>query len=100
MLIFFRRCKARKFDFVDGGKAFEDFTCQRLRPLSVPVGLPPVRIILTDNMEDVSPLEADPELVTGNVEVVIRRVGEVSPIVKLKCDNIIIKKTHAANTLS
>ena len=51
-------------------------------------------------MKDVSPLEADPEFVTGNVEVVIRRVGEVCPIVKLKCDNIIIKKKHVANTLS
>ena len=51
-------------------------------------------------MEDVSPLEADPEFMTGNVEIVIRRVGEVGPIVKLKCDNIIIKKKHAANTLS
>ena len=60
-----------------------------------------MRVVLADHMKDVSPLEADPEFVTRNVEVVIRRVGEVGPIVKLKCDNIIIiKKKHAANTLS
>ena len=61
-----------------------------------------MRVVLTYNVEDVSPLETDAEFVTRNVEVVIRRVGEVGPIVKLKCDNIIIiiKKKHAANTLS
>ena len=48
-------------------------------------------VVLADHVEDVAPLEADPELVTRNVEVVIRTVGEVSSVVELKHEDIIIQ---------
>ena len=57
---------------------------QGLGPLPVPVGLPPVRVVLADHVQDVSALEGDAELVTGDVEIVVRSVGEVSPVVELK----------------
>ena len=47
---------------------------QSLSPLAVPVGLPPVRVVLADDVEDVATLEGDAELVTGNVEIVVRGV--------------------------
>ena len=57
---------------------------QGLCPLSVPVGLPPVRVVLADDVEDVSPLEGDAKLVARDVEIVVRGVGEMCPVVKLK----------------
>ena len=47
---------------------------QSLSPLAVPVSLPPVRVVLADDVEDVATLEGDAELVTGNVEIVVRGV--------------------------
>ena len=60
------------------------FTGERLRPLAVPVGLPPVWVLLADHVQDVAPLEGDAQLVAGDVEVVVRGVGEVGSVVKLK----------------
>ena len=59
-------------------------TSQRLCPLPVPVGLPPVGVVLADHVEDVAPLEGDPELVAGNVEIVVRGVGEMGSVVELE----------------
>ncbi len=47
----------------------------------IPVGLPPVRVVLVDDMEDVPALEGDAQLMAGDVEVVIRHVGEVCAVV-------------------
>ena len=63
-------------------------TRQRLRPLAVPVGLPPVGILPVDDVQDVAALERDPELVARDVEVVVRVVGEVSTIVILKIEKL------------
>ena len=43
-----------------------------------------MRVVLADHVEDVAPLEGDAQLVAGNVEVVVRGVGEVGSVVKLK----------------
>ena len=43
-----------------------------------------MRVVLADHVQDVSALEGDAELVTGDVEIVVRSVGEVSPVVELK----------------
>ena len=47
---------------------------QSLSPLAVPVCLPPVRVVLADDVEDVATLEGDAELVAGDVEIVVRGV--------------------------
>ena len=57
---------------------------QSLSPLAVPVGLPPVWVLLADHVQDVAPLEGDAQLVAGDVEVVVRGVGEVCSVVELK----------------
>ena len=57
---------------------------QGLRPLPVPVGLPPVEVLPVDDVEDVAALEADAELVAGDVEVVVGIVVEVRPVMELK----------------
>ena len=57
---------------------------QGLGPLPVPVGLPPVRVVLADHVENVPALEGDAELVTRDVEIIVRSVGEVCPVVELK----------------
>ena len=59
-------------------------TCKRLGPLPVPVGLPPVGVLLADDVQYVPPLEADAQLVARDVQVVVRRVGEVGPVVVLE----------------
>ena len=59
-------------------------TCQCLRPLSVPVCLPPVRVLPVDDVEDVAPLEGDAQLVARDVQVVIRVVRKVGTEVKLE----------------
>ena len=41
-------------------------------------------VVLADNVEDVAPLEGDPELVAGNVEIVVRGVGEMGSVVELE----------------
>ena len=38
-------------------------------------------IVLVDDVENVAPLEGDAQLVAGDVEVVIRHVGEVGSVV-------------------
>ncbi len=55
--------------------------CYSVYSVDVPVGLPPVRVVLVDDMEDVPALEGDAQLVAGDVEVVIRHVGEVCAVV-------------------
>ena len=60
------------------------FTRKSLGPFSVSVGLPPVRVFSVDDVEDVATLERDPQLVARNVEVVVRVVGKVSPVVILQ----------------
>lgn len=57
--------------------------CQSLRPLAVPVGLPPMRVLPVDDVEDVAALKRDAQLVARDVEIVIRVVIEVGAIVKL-----------------
>ena len=47
----------------------------------IPVCLPPVGIVLVDNVKDVPALEGDAELVTRDVQVVFGAVGEVGPVV-------------------
>ena len=60
---------------------------QGLRPLAVPVGLPPVEVFPVDDVEDVAALEADPELVARDVEVVVGIVVEVRSVVELNEKN-------------
>jgi len=48
---------------------------------AVPISLPPVRVVFVDDVEYVAPLEGDAQLVAGDVEVVIRHVGEVCAVV-------------------
>ena len=43
-----------------------------------------MRVVLADHVEDVAPLEGDAQLVAGDVEVVVRGVGEVCSVVELK----------------
>ena len=43
-----------------------------------------MRVVLADDVEDVSPLEGDAKLVARDVEIVVRGVGEMCPVVKLK----------------
>ena len=60
------------------------FTGEGLRPLAVPVGLPPVLVLPVDDVQDVAPLERDAELVARNVEVVVGIVVEVRAEVQLE----------------
>lgn len=46
-------------------------TSQSLGPFPVTVGLPPMRVISIDDVENVAPLKRDSELVARNVEVVV-----------------------------
>jgi len=55
-----------------------------LCPLSVSVSLPPVLVFAVDDVKNVSSLEADAQLVTRNVQVVVRVVVEVRPIMHLQ----------------
>ena len=57
-----------------------------MRPLSVPVRLPPVRVFPVDNVEDVAPGEGDAQLVAGDVQVVVRVVAEVGAEVELETE--------------
>ena len=41
-------------------------------------------VLLADHVQDVAPLEGDAQLVAGDVEVIVRSVGEVGPVVELK----------------
>ena len=41
-------------------------------------------VLLADHVQDVAPLEGDAQLVAGDVEVVVRGVGEVCSVVELK----------------
>ena len=67
-------------------------TCERLGPLAVSVGLPPVLVLAVDDVQDVSALERDSQLVARDVEVVVGVVVEVRAEVELwekerkKCD--------------
>ena len=61
-----------------------DETCQGLGPLTITISLPPVRVIFADNMEDIPPLEGDAKLVTRNIEIIVRSVGEVGSEVILE----------------
>ena len=49
--------------------------------IQIPVSLPPVRVVLVDDVEDIAALKGDAELVAGDVEVVFRRVGKVGAVV-------------------
>ena len=60
------------------------FTCQRLCPLSISVGLPPVRVLAVDDVQDVPALEGDSQLVARDVEIVVRVVVEVGAVVELE----------------
>ena len=62
---------------------------QGLGPLAISVGLPPVGVVLADDVEDVATLEGDAELVAGDVEIVVRGVGEVCSVVELKYTTMI-----------
>ena len=62
-------------------------------PLPVSVGLPPVRIFLADDMEYVTTLEGDTKLMTRYIQVIIRGVGEVSPVVEHRVGTVIILRT-------
>ena len=59
-------------------------TSQSLSPLPVPVSLPPMRILPIDDVKDVATLEWDAQLVTRDVQVVIRVVWKVGPVMVLK----------------
>ena len=59
------------------------FTCEGLGPLSVSVGLPPVLILPVDDVQDVSALERDAQLVARDVEIVVGVVVEVRAEVEL-----------------
>ena len=52
-------------------------------PLAVPVGLPPVLVLPVDDVQDVSPLEGDAQLVARDVQVVVGVVVEVRAEVEL-----------------
>ena len=41
-------------------------------------------VLLADHVQDVAPLEGDAQLVAGDVEIVVRGVGEVCSVVELK----------------
>ena len=59
--------------------------------IEVPVSLPPVRVVLVDNVEDVAALEGDAELVAGDVQVVLRRVGEVCAVVVHRLTRVLLR---------
>ena len=46
-------------------------------------------VVLADDVEDVATLEGDAELVAGDVEIVVRGVGEVCSVVELKYTTMI-----------
>ena len=52
-----------------------------------------MRIILTDDMENVSTLEGDTKLMTGDVEIIIRSVGEMCPVVEHWVGSVVIIRT-------
>ena len=68
---------------VCGGRFISLPTCKRLGPLAVSVGLPPVLILPVDDVQDVSALERDAQLVARDVEVVVGVVVEVRAEVEL-----------------
>ena len=52
-----------------------------------------MRVILADDMEDVTPLEGDTKLMTRDIQVIIRGVGEVCPVVEHRVGTVIILRT-------
>ncbi len=62
----------------------ESRTCQGLSPLAVPVGLPPVWVLPVDDVQDVTALKRDAQLVARDVQVVVRFVVEVGTVMKLQ----------------
>ena len=47
-----------------------------------------MRVFPVDDVQDVTPLEGDAQLVARDVEIVIRMVREVSSVVVLKNDQV------------